>query len=232
MRLVFMCQAGRGFMLKSSKLLLTLVILGALLVAPASGHDASTYTINIRDDGPQPSSADGPVIGDAVMWINFDSSNNTTHRIVHDANGDGLYNSSAEWDSGQLQAWSAEGTCMDETGNKTEGCEVSFTLNLTSGEQVGNHTYLDMTYVDGNLSSSVNGTLVVALDSHVGDTYCFGVDCEENDQSGTGASGGSDTVQWLLVLAMFAGAGAMLLGLKMMIFQPRPPQDKWFEQEE
>jgi len=211
--------------------LLTLSLLASLILTLAAGHDASTYTINIRASGPEPISAEGVVIGDAVQWINFDSSNNTTHRIVFDADGDGLYNGTGEWDSGQLLAWTVEGTCMDDTGNKTEGCAVSFTWNVTSAEYVGTHVYQDMTYVDGNLSGSVNGTLVVTLDSHAGDAPCVGDGCEDDEQTGSGVSEGGEGERWLLVLAMIAGAGAVLLGLKMMFSSPRRPQDKWFEQQ-
>ena len=36
------------------------------------------------------------------MWYNADSRENVTQRIVYDADGDGLYNGSEDWDSGEF----------------------------------------------------------------------------------------------------------------------------------
>ena len=36
------------------------------------------------------------------MWYNADSRENVTQRIVYDADGDGLYNGSEDWDSGEI----------------------------------------------------------------------------------------------------------------------------------
>ena len=117
----------------------------------------------------------------------------------------------------RYNAWSADGTCSDENGNITEGCAVSFIFNFTSDSHAGTYQYQDLTYVGGVLTNTTNATLIVSLDVHVvDDTYCFGDDCEDEDQTDNVISAGTDAPEWLLILAMISGGAAVLLGLKMV----------------
>lgn len=219
-------------MRRTAALVLSFCI-SVILISPlAQAHESEVFTINIRSDGIEPTSSEAIVLEDAALWINFDSTNNTTHRIVYDSNGDGLYNGSGEWDSGQLLAWTAEGTCLEDDGNRTEDCEVSFRHNFSNVSQLGSYVYQDLTYVDGVLTNATNATLLVSLDSHGDDHPCLGSDCDDAGSGEVEAEAGTDSIQWLLVIALIAGLGALGLGLKMLFSSPRQPQDRWFDQEE
>lgn len=145
-----------------------------LLPTPAYAHDAGTYTILLRQDGPSPSNPE-LMINDSALWYNVDDTENLTHRIVYDGNGDGLFNGSMDWDSGELSR-----TCeIDDEGNQTDpNCSISFTVSFDEIWGPGTYYYQDM-LSNGTI---LNATLVVIDDSHVEDSsqppsgYSFGGD--------------------------------------------------------
>jgi len=206
-----------------SKTLLFLLIF-SLLIPSGSSHDASALTTNIKQLNVEPNTAT-ILVGDSVYWINLDSRDNVTHRIVLDSNGDGLYNGTNEWDSGTLLAWTSNGTCIDETGNKTPDCAVTFEVYFNDTADIGTYVYTDMIYLNDTLVESRNFTIIVKADSHMDaiNTYCFGDDCDDDkvDQS---AIEPADKIQnekpyWLLFVSGGTGLLALLLGLK-MVFSP------------
>ena len=73
------------------------MVLISLILMPslAQAHSASTFNVIIKQNDLQPS-ATQIEYNDSIMWYNADSRDNITHRIVFDADGDGLYNGSAE----------------------------------------------------------------------------------------------------------------------------------------
>ena len=60
---------------------------------------------------------------DSIMWYNADSRENVTQRIVFDADGDGLYNGSEDWDSGEIYQ-----DCPPPSNNSSSICQESFTV--------------------------------------------------------------------------------------------------------
>ena len=78
-------------------------VLTVLILVPgiAQAHSASTFNVIIKQNDLQPM-ATQIEYNDSIMWYNADSRENVTQRIVFDADGDGLYNGSEDWDSGEI----------------------------------------------------------------------------------------------------------------------------------
>ncbi len=205
-------------------IILLFLMIFSMFIPPGSTHDASALTTNIKQLNAEPNIAT-ILIGDSIYWINLDSRENVTHRIVFDSNGDGLYNGTNEWDSGTLLAWTSNGTCLDETGNKTPGCAVTFEVYFNDTADIGTYVYTDMIYLNDTLVESRNFTIIVKADTHMDaiNSYCFGADCEEEEVEES-AIEPSDNNQnekpyWLLFVSGGTGFLALLLGLK-MVFSP------------
>ena len=96
-----------------------IVILFSLVIVPShtQAHSASTFNVIIKQNDLQPG-ATQIEYNDSIMWYNADSRDNITHRIVFDADGDGLYNGSADWDSGEISQ-----DCNYGDNNTTSDCQ-------------------------------------------------------------------------------------------------------------
>ena len=185
---------------------LVLLALASLLITPAAAHDPGTFTVIVKANEHTPGSAN-LIVNDSVFFYNVDNRSNITHRIVYDADGDGLYNGSDDWDSGNL-SYVCE---IDSEGNKTDPtCEVTFTVPFLSNDTAGIYHYQDL-ITDGTF---INGTVTVQGDSHPLDyqpppSYEFEPEPEPEtpSQSNEGFSQGN----WLLLIAASALFGALLL---------------------
>lgn len=197
------------------------IILGG--ISPSvSSHDASALTTNIKSSDVQPNNAN-ILLGDSVYWINLDSRENVTHRIVYDYDGDGLYNGTNDWDSGILLAWTSNGTCIDDNGNKTPECAVTYELNFNDTSDIGTYDYIDLIYLNGTLIENRTFTVTVKPDTHQEaiSEYCFGDDCEETTDTpeiSLETSSGNDKPYWLLYVSGSTGLLALILGIKMIFF--------------
>ena len=185
---------------------LLLLAFASLLITPAAAHDAGTFTVIVKANVHQPGSAE-LIVNDSVFFYNVDNRTNITHRIVYDADGDGLYNGTDDWDSGNLSSECA----LDGDGNKTdEDCEVTFTVEFNSTEMAGAYAYQDL-LSDGTV---INGTVTVNLDGHSEDdqTPSHGGN-DPGSAPGTLAGGDGELTRtdWLLYIAFAALIGAMLL---------------------
>ncbi len=81
-----------------------LVLLALSLLAPPAAADGDApFTIIIRASGPVPGNASIEE-NISILWINTDDTENVTHHILLDADGDGVFNGSADIISGELQA--------------------------------------------------------------------------------------------------------------------------------
>ena len=139
----------------------TLVLLAGISL-PTVAHAPSTFMIILRDDGPVPGNATENLwINDSVWFRNVDTTENQTHTVVVDIDGDGLFNGSEDITSTPLTA-----TCeLDEEGNKSDSsCEVVLivTFNETNGYTSGWYGFEDRRS-DGN---STAGMLYVRPDNH------------------------------------------------------------------
>lgn len=183
---------------------LLLLAFASLLITPAAAHDAGTFTVIVKANEHTPGGAE-LIVNDSVFFYNVDNRTNITHRIVYDADGDGFYNGTDDWDSGNL-SYECE---MDADGNKTDpACEVTFTVEFNLTEMAGIYDYQDL-ISDGTF---VNGTVTVLSDSHPVDSqpppsYEFEPEPETQTQSNEGFSQGD----WLLLVAAAALIGALLL---------------------
>ncbi|RAH14893.1 MAG: hypothetical protein CMB56_004310 [Methanobacteriota archaeon] len=201
--------------------LISIFILSVLFIPPASSHDASALTTNIKSSDVQPNNAN-ILLGDSVYWINLDSRENVTHRIVRDFDGDGLYNGTNDWDSGILLAWTSNGTCIDQNGSKIQGCAVTYELNFNDTSDIGTYEYINLIYLNGTLIENRTFTVTVKPDTHQEaiSTYCFGDDCEEEIVPSTNIESSieNDKPYWLLYVSGTTGFLALVLGIKMIFF--------------
>ncbi len=185
---------------------LLMVVLASLLITPAAAHDPGTFTVIVKANEHSPGSAN-LIVNDSVFFYNVDNRTNITHRIVHDADGDGFYNGSDDWDSGNL-SYECE---MDADGNKTDpACEVTFTVEFNSTEMAGIYDYQDL-ISDGTF---VNGTVTVLSDSHPVDSQpppSYEFEPEPEPETQTQSNEGFIQGDWLLLVAAAALIGALLL---------------------
>lgn len=190
--------------------LLAVVIVGAMMAPMVAAHDAGTYTVLIKETGPTPNNPE-LYYNDSVWWYNVDSSENVTHRIVWDSDGDGLYNGTADWDSGNLSSeceTDANGTKLDEN------CQVTYEIpfNGTWGAGIYNYSVIRS---DGVVN---NGTITVYADTHVEEGnappiggYEFGNDDETQEPQ---TEDEDPKKNWLLIIAGASGLlSLMLIGL-------------------
>ena len=193
-----------------------LVILSVLLilctgpsVMTAQAHTASTFTVLVQENG---FSQQSPVIiqNDSIIWHNTDNSSNLSHRLVYDHDGDGLYNGTFDWDSGDLFSYCE----TDENNTQIDSnCSTSFFIEFDINWTVGNYSYQDIRS-DGSI---INATIVLQADvgEHeepyappIGST--FGLVEDENDVS-VDEDTSLNPEQLLLYVAAFTGGTSLIL---------------------
>ncbi|CAI8367939.1 MAG: Uncharacterised protein [Marine Group II euryarchaeote MED-G33] len=194
----------------------SLVVLSVLLilfsspsVMTAQAHTASTFTVLVQENG---FSQQSPVIiqNDSIIWHNTDNSSNLSHRLVYDHDGDGFYNGTFDWDSGELFA-----DCETDENNTQidSNCSTSFFVEFDTNWTVGNYSYQDIRS-DGSI---VNATIVLQADvgEHeepyappIGST--FGLVEDENEAAGDEESS-LEPEQLLLYVAGFTGGTSLIL---------------------
>ena len=181
----------------------------ATMPLQSSAHTASAFTVLVKENGFSQSS---PEIfhNDSIIWHNTDNASNLTHRLVHDHDGDGLYNGSLDWDSGELHAYCER----DENNSKVDAsCNTSFVIEFNINWTEGDYAYQDLRS-DGSV---VNATirLFKDMDSHNASTAptigsSFGVnDDAPADNTQTNEAATPEDV--LLYIAMGTGGAAVLL---------------------
>ena len=203
----------------TSSILVALMFSLIVLVPVQSGaHTASAFTVLVEDDGFSQSS---PEIfhNDSIIWYNTDNASNITHRLVYDHDGDGLYNGTFDWDSGELHAYCE----TDENNTKIDAnCTTMFFVVFDVNWTEGDYGYQDLRS-DGTVA---NGTirLFKDMDSHNASTApsvgsSFGVTQEDETPSDSSEANDEplapETV--LLYIAMGTGGAAALLLLLLIV---------------
>jgi len=191
------------------------LILVSMIFLPTNvqAHSADTFTVVIKDMGLTPNSSQ-IMYNDSVIWHNVDSTENITHRIVFDGDGDGLYNGSSDWDSGELFPECGQTNQTNQTGaNETDDCNVTFLVWFNGTFGVGEYQYQDI------LSNGTvyNGTIIVIEDVHpaeapppIGST--FGVFEDDDEPVETESeSEPIDGKQVILMIGVGSGASAVVL---------------------
>ena len=182
------------------------MVLISLIILPtlAQAHSASTFNVIIKQNDLQPG-ATQIEYNDSIMWYNADSRDNITHRIVFDADGDGLYNGSADWDSGEI-----ERDCNDADNNTTSDCQESFLVWFNGTWGVGEYNYQSI----ASNGEILNGTIVVIehieedTGPSIGATFGSFDDDETADEKTTDED---DKRQLLLLIAGSSAIGSLLL---------------------
>ena len=184
----------------------------------AQAHTAESFTILIKEDGFSHNNQQ-IIQNDSVIWYNIDNGSNLTHRLVYDYDGDGLYNGTFDWDSGELSA-----ECeRDENNTKLdENCTINFIVTLDMNWTVGNYTYQDIRS-DGSV---VNATIELIADTGmhteanlpaIGSE--FGVTNDDKDTTTTieNEDEGLTPENMLLLVGLFTGVSSViLLGILML----------------
>ena len=182
------------------------MVLISLIMLPtlAQAHSASTFNVIIKQNDLQPG-ATQIEYNDSIMWYNADSRDNITHRIVFDADGDGLYNGSADWDSGEI-----ERDCNYADNNTTSDCQESFLVWFNGTWGVGEYNYQSI----ASNGEILNGTIVVIehieedTGPSIGATFGSFDDDETADEKTTDKD---DKRQLLLLIAGSSAIGSLLL---------------------
>lgn len=210
-----------SIMAVKSKSLIVVVLLSLVsttMISSVQGHTAAEHMALIKENGLTQGS---PTItqNDSVRWMNVDSSSNLTHRIVYDHDGDGLYNGTFDWDSGELSA-----ECeRDENNTKIdENCSINFLVTLDLNWTVGNYSYQDIRS-DGFI---VNATIVLVADTGnhteanlpaIGSE--FGVTNDDKDTTTDTESEDEELTpeKMLLYVGLFTGISSVLLLILLII---------------
>lgn len=198
---------------KETILSITVVILICfqLIFPTATAHTGGVFTIIVSENGVVPGNVQ-MLVNDTARWINVDDRDNVTHRIFVDANSDGIYNGTEDWDSGNLthQCEHINGTKVDENCNAFFDIPFNETyLNMSYFNVTGTYAFLDLVYNETSESTKiVYGNVTVNPDSHL--TAGFQntnsnneelIDDDENEDS-----------NFLLIIAAASAIGAMILG--------------------
>ena len=192
-------QLGRAMVLVIAVLIMSL----SITVPSVSAHSGGIFTIVISKNGIAPTNAN-MMINDTARWIDVDSTENVTHRIFVDANGNGNYFEDNDWDSGNLT-----NSCeTDANGTKIDGnCNAFFDVPFNYTDADGKYPFVDIV----STGERIYGNITVNPDVHL--TPGFQNEEPEEDE---------DTVtetepQWLLIIAAISGIGAIGLGA-MIVF--------------
>ena len=199
---------------------LLLLAAATILPTPVAAHDASTFTVIVRENGLAPTSPH-LILGDSVWWYNVDDRENITHRIVYDGDGDGLFNGSLDWDSGELTA-----SCpTDENGSTDPDCSVTFEIPFNGTWGAGTYRYCDL-LSDGTV---LEGVITIADEAHDEEEHAHGEDDTHDEEEhahgeddthnedgaggeeGLSGQGDGEWQNWLLLVALVSGIAAVLL---------------------
>tara|TARA_B110000014_G_scaffold252388_1_gene230671 strand:- start:1354 stop:1968 length:615 start_codon:yes stop_codon:yes gene_type:complete len=175
----------------------------------ATAHTGGIFTIIVSENGVVPGNVQ-MLVNDTARWINVDDTDNITHRILVDANSDGIYDGENDWDSGNLTD-----SCEHVNGTKVdENCNAYFdvvfnetALNMSYYNIVGTYAFVDMV----SNGEKVYGNVTVNPDAHLTagfqDTSIIN---EKEDEK-------EEKPAFLLIIAALSGIGAIILG-GMIIF--------------
>jgi hypothetical protein len=198
---------------RTSVITITLLIIAVAFVGPnVSAHSGGIFTLIISKNGIAPTNA-SMIVNDTARWINVDDSENVTHRIFVDSNGDGDYFGDDDWDSGNLTS-SCE---TDANGTKVDNdCNAFFDIPFNYTDSDGKYPFMDISSTGertyGNVTVNPDDTHDEEEEGKAEEELTPGIQQEpeeetENDTKPT----------WLLAIAAISGIGAVGLGA-MIVF--------------
>ena len=178
----------------------------------ATAHTGGIFTIIVSENGVVPGNVQ-MLVNDTARWINVDDRDNVTHRILVDANSDGIYNGSEDWDSGNLthQCEHINGTKVDENCNAYFDIPFNETyLNMSYFNVTGTYAFLDLVFNETSESTEiVYGNVTVNPDYHL--TAGF-QDTTSNNEGENNDEGENENTNFLLIIAAASAIGATVLG--------------------
>ena len=201
-----------------------LSLISSPMILPAQGHTASSFTVLVQENGFSQTSPE-IIQNDSIVWHNIDNDSNVTHRLVYDHDGDGLYNGTFDWDSGELQAYCER----DENNTKVDSnCSSSFMVIFDMNWTVGNYSYQDIR----SDNTTVNATIRLLADTgeHVEPNSPaigsqFGVNNDEDVENNEATEDSGLTPEtMLLYVGMFTGISSVAL-LVLLIFRRSGRED-------
>jgi plastocyanin len=192
------------------------LILVSLILLPLNvqAHSADTFTVVVKDTGLTPNSSQ-IMYNDSVIWHNVDSTENITHRIVFDGDGDGLYNGSNDWDSGELYPECGPNNQTNQTNSsESDECNITFLIWFNGTFGVGEYQYQDIL----SNGTVLNGTIIVMEDVHpaeapppIGSTFGVFDDEDGEPTEVESESEPMDAKQMILLIGVGSGVSAILL---------------------
>ena len=208
-------------------MIVLLSLVSTTMISSVQGHTAQAHMALIKENG---LTQGNPTIiqNDSVIWANVDNSSNLTHRIVYDHDGDGLYNGTFDWDSGELHAYCER----DENNSKIDlSCSTEFAVILDLNWTVGNYTYQNIR----SDNVSFNGTIKLTADtgSHMEQNLPaigsqFGVNNGEDESQENVESNDEMTPEkMLLYVGLFTGISSV--GLLILLVIRKSNDDEYQE---
>ena len=194
--------------------ILTLILCIQIMFPLASAHTGEMFTLIVREDSIVPGNAQMRV-NDTARWINVDNRENITHRILIDANSDGIYDGKDDWDSGNLTD-----SCEHVNGTKVnENCNAYFdivfnetVMNMSYYNIVGKYAFVDLVFNEtSGYIEKIYGNVTVNPDFHLRAGFQDNVVNEEE------VNEDDEKPAFLLYIAAGSGIGAAILG-GMIIF--------------
>jgi len=202
-------------------------------IISVQGHTASSFTVLVQENGFSQTSPE-IIQNDSIVWHNIDNASNITHRLVYDHDGDGLYNGTFDWDSGELYAYCER----DENNSKIDpNCSTSFMVIFDMNWTVGNYSYQDLR--SDNTTANATIRLLADTGDHMEENLPavgsqFGVTKDETPVEDKDEETSELTPEeMLLYVGIFTGGSSvLLLGLLMMRKADRKSLDNVIDNEE
>ena len=177
------------------------------ILPTATAHTGGIFTIIVSENGVVPGNVQ-MIVNDTARWINVDDTDNITHKILVDANSDGIYDGEEDWNSGNLTD-----SCEHVNGTKVdENCNAYFdvvfnqtALNMSYDNIVGTYAFVDMV---SNGEKVYGNVTVNPDDTHRTAGFQDTPITEEEEE---------EKPSFLLIIAALSGMGAIILG-GMIIF--------------
>jgi len=194
-------------------IIITLLLSFQVMVPNVSAHTGGTFTIIVSKNGVQPHNVQ-MLVNDTARWINVDDTENMTHRILVDADSDGIYDDEG-WNSGNLT-----NSCEHINGTKIDDeCNAYFeivfnetSLNMSYDDIVGKYAFKDLSFnqTSGN-TTIIYGNVTVYSDKHVITGF------QNTETANDNKDVQEEKSPILLIIAMISAVSAIGLGA-MIVF--------------
>ncbi len=137
----------------SESVLAVLIVL--LFATPTAAHEPKEYTMLLKEEGVTPNGVqDGILVStDYLFFYNVDKRENASHRILIDADSDGIFNGSDDIST----AWLHPSCELNETGQRTDpDCQVTelVLLDPSNGLLPGNISMMHQVSYNGSTDDS------------------------------------------------------------------------------